>query len=57
MSFLSYFLILTPSVNGFAELPDTLVCELCHVGIHLNKRVEFELERGGGEREGGERKT
>ena len=51
MSFLSYFLILTPSVNGFAELPDTLVCELCHVGIHL-KRVEFELEReGGGEKD------
>ena len=28
VSFLSYFLILTPSVIGFAELPATLVSEL-----------------------------
>ena len=35
-SFLSYFLILTPSVNGFAELPATSVSELgCHVGINF----------------------
>ena len=34
VSFLSYFLILTPSVNCFAELPATLFSELgCHVGI------------------------
>ena len=32
--FLSYFLTLTPSVNGFAELPAILVSEHgCHVGI------------------------
>ena len=43
MSFLSYFLTLTPSVNGFPELPATLVSELgCHVGIHF-KQVGFEL--------------
>ena len=36
VSFLSYFLTLTPSMNGFAELPATLVIELgCHVGIHF----------------------
>ena len=28
MSFLSYFLTLTPSVNGFAELPATLETEM-----------------------------
>ena len=39
--FLSYFLTLTPSVNGFAELPATLVSERgCHVGINF-KRVGF----------------
>ena len=27
VSFFSYFLTLTPSVNGFAELPATLVSE------------------------------
>ena len=43
VSYLSYFLILMPSVNGFAELPATLVSELgCHVGINF-KRVGFEL--------------
>ena len=43
VSFLSYFLILTSSVNGFAELPATLVTDLsCHVCIHF-KRVGFEL--------------
>ena len=45
MSFLSYFLTLslTPSVNGFAELPTIVVSELgCRVGIHF-KRVGFEL--------------
>ena len=43
VSFLSDFLTLTPSVNGFAELPATLVSELdCHVGIHF-RRVGFEL--------------
>ena len=32
----SYFLTLAPSVNGFAELPATLVSELgCHVGIQF----------------------
>ena len=37
VSFLSHFLTLTP-VNGFVELPATLVSELgCHVGINLNK--------------------
>ena len=41
VSFLSYFLTLTPSVNGFAELPATLVSELsCHTGIHF-KRAGF----------------
>ena len=35
MSFLS-FSNLTPSVNGFAELPAILVSELgCHVGINF----------------------
>ena len=34
---------LTSSVNGFAELPATIVSELgCHVGNNL-KRVGFEL--------------
>ena len=34
--FLSYFLILTPSVAGFAEIPRTLVRELSfHVGINF----------------------
>ena len=34
--FLSYFLTLKPSVNGFAELPATMAGELgCHVGIHF----------------------
>ena len=43
VSFFSYFLILTPSVNGLAELPAALVSELgCHVGINF-KRVGFEL--------------
>ena len=38
MTFLSYFLTLTPSVNGFAEIPATLVSELgCHVGIHFKQ--------------------
>ena len=33
-SFLSYFLTLTLSVNGFTELPAALVSELgCHVDI------------------------
>ena len=42
VSFLSYFLTLTPSVNGFAELPATLISELgCHVAINF-KRVGFE---------------
>ena len=42
VSFLSYFLPLTFSVNGFVELPATLISELgCHVGIHF-KRVGFE---------------
>ena len=46
MSFISYFLTLAPSVNGFAELSATLVSELgCHVGIHF-KRVLFELYIG-----------
>ena len=41
VSFLSYFLNLTPPVNGFTELPATLVSELgCHIGI-LFKRVGF----------------
>ena len=32
------FVSLTPSVNGFAELPATLVSELgCHVSIHLSE--------------------
>ena len=32
VSFHSYFVTLTPSVNGFAEQPATLVIELsCHV--------------------------
>ena len=39
MWFLSYFLTLTPSLNGFAELPATLVSELgCQVRITF-KRV------------------
>ena len=43
VSFLSYFLILTHSVNGFAKLSATSVSKLgCHVGIHF-KRVGFEL--------------
>ena len=43
VSFSSYFPTLTPSVNGFGELPATLVSELgCHVGIHF-KRVGFAL--------------
>ena len=43
VSFLSYFLTLTPSVNGFALLPAPLVSELdCHVGIYF-KRVGLEL--------------
>ena len=43
MSFLSYVLTLTSFVNGFAEIPATLVSELgCHVGIHF-KHVGFEL--------------
>ena len=42
MSYLSYFPTLTPSVNGFAELPATLVSEHGYpVGIHF-KRVGFE---------------
>ena len=41
MSFLSYVLTVTPSVNGFAELSVTLVSKLgCHVGVHF-KRVGF----------------
>ena len=37
MSFLSYFLTLTPSVSGLAELPATLISKLgCHVGMGLN---------------------
>ena len=32
VSFLSYFLTLTPSVHGFAELPATLVSEF---GVHF----------------------
>ena len=41
MSFHFYVLSLTPSVNGFAELPATLVSELgCHVGTYV-KRVGF----------------
>ena len=40
MSFISYFVTLTHSVNGFADLPATLVCELgCHVGIHFKQIV------------------
>ena len=36
VSFLSYVLMLTPPVNGFAELPASFVCELgWHIGIHL----------------------
>ena len=43
VSFLSYLLTLTPSLNRFAELPVTLVREFgCHVGIHV-KRVGFQL--------------
>ena len=43
VSFLSYFLTLTPSVNGLVERPATLVRELgCHVGINF-KQVELEL--------------
>ena len=43
VSFLSCFLILTSSANGFAEQPATLVNELgCHVGINF-KRVDFEV--------------
>ena len=43
MLFLSYFLTLTPSGNGFAEIPATLVSELgCHVGINF-KQVGFEF--------------
>ena len=43
VSFLSHFLTLTPSVNGFAELSATLVIEHgSHVGIHF-KRVGYEL--------------
>ena len=42
VSFLSFFLSLTPYVNDFAKLPATLVSELgCHVDIHF-KRVGFE---------------
>ena len=42
VSFLSYFLTLTSSVNGVVDLPATLVGELgCHVHIHF-KRVGFE---------------
>ena len=41
VSFLSYFLTMTLSVNGFPELPATYVIG-CHVGIHY-KRVRFEL--------------
>ena len=38
-----FSLILTPSMNGFAELPATLDSELgCRFGIQF-KRVEFEL--------------
>ena len=41
MSFHSYVLTLTPSVNGFAELPATLVSELgYHLGTYF-KRVGF----------------
>ena len=45
MSFLSIFLTLTPSVNGFAELPATLVSKLgCYVDIHVvNNQVGFEF--------------
>ena len=43
VSFLSYFLILTPSVNVFAELLVILVSELrCHVGVNF-ERHGFEL--------------
>ena len=36
VSFVSYIIALMPSVNGFAELPATLVSELgCHVGINF----------------------
>ena len=43
VSFLTYFLTLTPSVNDFAELPATLVSKLgCHVGIRV-KQIGFEL--------------
>ena len=46
VSFISYFIILAPSVNGFAELSATLVSELgCHIGIHF-KRIGFELYIG-----------
>ena len=41
VSLLSYFLNVMPPVNGFAELPATLVSDLgCHIGIHF-RRVEF----------------
>ena len=43
VSFLSYFLTLTPSVNGFAVQTATFVSKRgCHVGIHF-KLVRFEL--------------
>ena len=35
VSFFSFFLTLTSAVNGFRELPATLVSEVgCHVGVH-----------------------
>ena len=41
--FLSSFITLMPSVNGFAELPATLVSQFgCHIGINY-KQVGFEL--------------
>ena len=36
MSFISYFLMLIPSVNGFVELSAKLVSEIgCQVGINF----------------------
>ena len=43
VSFLSYFVTLTPYVNCFVELPATLVSEFgCHVFIHF-KRVGLDI--------------